>query len=55
MEFSVEFEKTFIFQGFDGVFGVIMIIFDDVKSVENGVFNGFYRSEYRSDFGSFLR
>ena len=30
-----------------------MVIFDGVKSGENGVVSGFYRSLYRSDFGDF--
>ena len=30
-----------------------MVIFDGVKSGENGVVSGFYRSGYRSDFGDF--
>ena len=55
MEFSVEFDRRLIFQGFDGIFRSIVVIFDEVKSGENGVFSGFYRSEYRSDFGDFER
>lgn len=53
-EISVEFDRCLNFQGFDGIFGVIVVIFDDVKSGENGVFSGFYRSRYRSDFGIFF-
>ena len=30
-----------------------MVIFDGMKSGENGVVSGFYRSRYRSDFGDF--
>ena len=41
------------FQGFEGIFGARMVIFDGVKSGKNGVVSGFYRSRYRSDFGDF--
>ena len=37
MVFSVEFEGMLYFQGFEGIFGVRMVIFDGVKSGENGV------------------
>ena len=36
------------FQGFEGIFGGIVVIFDDVKSGEMLDFSGFCRSEYRS-------
>ena len=36
------------FQGFEGIFGVRVMIFDDVKSSEMLDFSGFYRSGYRS-------
>ena len=38
-----------IFQGFEGIFGVRMVIFDGVKSGEMLDFSGFCRSVYRSD------
>ena len=53
MGFSVEFEKVLIFQGFDDVFGVIVVVFDDVKSDEMLDFSGFARSRYRSVFVDF--
>ena len=37
------------FQGFDWIFGAIVVIFSVVGIGENGVFSGFYRSGYRSD------
>ena len=40
-----------IFQGFDGIFGVRVVIFGVVESGEMLDFSGFYRSGYRSDFG----
>ena len=43
-----------IFQGFDGIFGVRVVIFGVVESGEMLDFSGFYRSGYRSDFGVFL-
>ena len=48
MVFSVEFDRSFIFQGFEGIFGGIVVIFDDVKSGEMLDFSGFARSGYRS-------
>ena len=48
MVFSVEFDRSFIFQGFEGIFGGIVVIFDDVKSGEMLGFSGFCRSGYRS-------
>ena len=48
MMFSVEFDLSFIFQWFEGIFGVRMVIFDGVKSGEMLDFSGFYRSGYRS-------
>ena len=47
--FSVEFDLSFIFQWFEGIFGVRMVIFDGVKSGEMLDFSGFCRSEYRSN------
>ena len=42
------------FQGFEGIFGVIVVIFGDVKSGEMLDFVGFARSGYRSGiFGEF--
>ena len=38
------------FQGVDGIFGVIVVIFGDVKSGEMLDFSMFYRSGYRSDY-----
>ena len=38
-----------------GFFGVIVVIFDGVKSGEMLDFSGFARSGYRSDFGDFGR
>lgn len=37
-----------IFQGVNGIFGGIVVIFSDVKSGEMLDFVGFYRSGYRS-------
>ena len=37
-------------QGFNGIFGVRMVIFDGVKSGEMLDFSGFARSGYRSGF-----
>lgn len=48
MVFSVEFEKMLYFQGFDGIFGVRVAIFDDVGSGEMLDFVGFARSGYRT-------
>lgn len=55
MRFLVEFDRCLNFQGFDGIFGVIVVIFDDVKSGEMLDFSRFGRSEYRSDFVDFTR
>ena len=41
------------FQGFEGISGGIVVIFDGVKSGEMLDFSGFARSGYRSDFGDF--
>ena len=49
--FSVEFERRLIFPGFEGLFGGIVVIFDDVKSGEMLDFSGFYRSGYRTQNG----
>ena len=48
MVFLVEFERSFIFQGFDGVFCGIVVIFGVVGMGENGVKWAFCRSWYRS-------
>ena len=45
--------RMLIFQGFEGLFGVRMVIFDGVKSCEMLDFVGVARSGYRSDFGDF--
>ena len=34
-EILVEFDKMLYFQGFEGIFGEIVVIFDGVKSGEN--------------------
>ena len=39
------------FQGFDGILGWIVVIFDDVKSGEMLDFTGFCRSVYRTQNG----
>ena len=44
-----------IFQGFEGIFCVRLVIFDVVKSGGILDFSGFARSGYRSDFGDFGR
>ena len=55
MVFSVEFERSFIFQGFDGIFCVRMVIFGVVGSGEMLDFSRFCRSEHRSGyFGVFV-
>ena len=42
------------FQGFDGIFGGIVVIFNDMKNGEMLDFSGFARSGYRSGcFGGF--
>ena len=48
MRFLGEFEKRLIFQGFDGIFGGIVVIFDGVKNGEMLDFGWFCRSGYRS-------
>ena len=48
MVFSVEFDRSFIFQGFEGVFGEIVVIFGVVGSGEMLDFSMFCRSSYRS-------
>ena len=48
MVFSVEFERMLIFQGFEGVFGGIVVIFGVVRRGEKGVKWAFCRSVYRS-------
>ena len=50
MMFLVEFDLSLIFQWFEGIFGVRMVIFDGVKSGEMLDFSWFARSGYRSDF-----
>ena len=45
----VEFEEILYFQGFEGILGVRMVIFDGVKSGEMLDFSVFARSVYRSD------
>ena len=39
-----------IFQGFERIFGVRMVIFNGVESGEMLDFSGFYRSGYRSGY-----
>ena len=51
MRFLGEFERRLIFQGFEGIFGGIVVIFDDVKSGEMLDFSGFCRSGYRTQNG----
>ena len=51
MVFSVKFDRMLIFQGFDGIFGGIVVIFDGVKSSEMLDFGGFCRSGYRTQNG----
>ena len=48
MRFLGEFEEMLYFQGVDGIFGVIVVIFGDVKSGEMLDFSMFCRSGYRS-------
>ena len=55
MVFLVKFDGVLYFQGFEGIFGGIVVIFDDVKSGEMLDFSGFYRSGYRSGFWVGLR
>ena len=51
MVFSVEFERMLYFQGFEDIFGGIVVIFDGVKSGEMLDFSGFYRSGCRTQNG----
>ena len=51
MMFSVEFERSFIFQVVDGIFEWYEVIFGLVGSGENGVKWAFCRSEYRTQNG----
>ena len=51
MRFLVEFEEMLYFQGFEGIFGEIVVIFDNVKSGEMLDFSGFCRSWYRTQNG----
>ena len=46
MVFSVEFERMPYFQGLDGIFEWYVVIFDGVKSGENGVKWSFCRSDF---------
>ena len=55
MRFSVEFDEMLYFQGFEWIFGEIVVIFGDVKSGEMLDFSGFCRSWYRSGFWVGLR
>ena len=48
MVFSVKFDRMLIFQGFEGISGVRVVIFDGAKSGEMLDFSGFARSGYRS-------
>ena len=51
MVFSVKFDRMLIFQGFEGIFGGIVVIFDCVESCEMLDFVGFYRTRYRTQNG----
>ena len=51
MRFLVEFEEMLYFQGFEGIFCGILMIFYDVKSSEMLDFSGFARSGYRTQNG----
>ena len=51
MRFLGEFERRLIFQGFEGIFGGIVVIFDGVKNGEMLDFGGFCRSWYRTQNG----
>ena len=51
MWFSVEFDGILILQGFEGIFGGIVVIFGVVKSGEMLDFTGFCRSVYRTQNG----
>ena len=54
MVFSVEFDRSFIFQGFERIFGGIVAIFGDVKSGGMLDFVGFARTHYRSGVLSWI-
>ena len=49
----VEFEEILYFQGFEGILGVRMVIFDGVKSGEMLDFSGGYRRGYRRKIDDF--
>ena len=51
MVFSVEFDRSLIFQWFERIFGVRVVIFCDVKSGEMLDFSMFCRSGYRTQNG----
>ena len=51
MVFPVEFDLSLNLQGFEGISGGIMVIFDGVKSGEMLDFSEFCRSGYRSENG----
>ena len=51
MVFSVEFDESLYFQGFEGIYGGIVVIFDGVKSGEMLDFSGVYRSGHRTQNG----
>ena len=51
MRFLGEFEEMLYFQGVDWIFGVIVVIFGDVKSGEMLDFSMFCRSGYRTQNG----
>ena len=55
MVFSVEFERSFIFQGVDGIFCVRMVIFGVVGSGKNVVKWTFCRTHYRTQKWGFRR
>lgn len=46
----IKFDRMPYFQGVEGIFGGIVVIFGDVKSGEMLDFVGFYRSGYRSGY-----
>ena len=50
MLFSVEFERSLIFQGVERIFGGIVVIFDVVEMGEMLDFSIFCRSGYRSGY-----
>ena len=53
MGFSAEFDRCLIFQGFNGIFGWVVVIFDEMKSGEMLDFSGFARNGYRSEILDF--